>query len=1179
MAANEKKVSNLIKRFFPKLHPQLPTIQQNLKDLRASFKSKKEKFVFRKPIHKFKLLQKVREDFPELSQDVLKIVNNFTPSLISISKETVLKEFEDYVLANLADRPMNRWLATQVAEFEQILQKLQQQDLTLVIKQSTQSWTTTMGPYLSVQRVFRRIGRVQLCLADWPSTFTGQTALDFFRKTSLVPFGFGNSPYTKLIWLKAMGHIDSICIDQESAYFNMGYVEHIELWEKSAHRRAPCSYIILKNPIIFLYKSDLNVIDTAPFTTVIFCVNLQFPTFEVDNNVLGYFETEVEIPAQPHINQVYLPADEADLEDLANWVPQINDYVAKATEIEDRFTNTYTGGFDLPLAVNNHLEVMRTGAIVPLKIQNVTKYLKVPHHYPLKQDIPFEALQRDKNLLTYLDRNNPWKRRTCPICNKLGHSPDNCFLRKLRYIDLGYQNITFELAYNIIHRFPDYHYDIPLVQTEKWLLEEFVPPILAREQHCMAFFYAQISQLGGKPEVIADFAANGNRPTVHGIFAAAALGMSKPGLLRFFFGNPRDPAPAKPYRVIQNHTQEEIDGARAILEDKLKDGSYAVGPETAGAYSVAWFYVSEQGKNRLILWPQVDNARPKSNFSCPTPLVQFLSLLNSFAVTVDIKSCYDSVRVLDKDLKVYIDVGGKFFFPLGFITGATDSPIKNEVAHDEALSLAAMFVPAKPRFIDDLRWGFGQDPALALLQANVAGLLLTKMGIPISPKLPYDLSTTSIFLGTKFNTYLRSLRSKDDHFVKLQMFVMHLLLKGPKTTVRDIMVLEGKLRSMIYEGYNVKLSEVSLFLAKLADAMGIYDSGDYTLYLSFEIGLTKGLIKALRRLLNNVLTFLHNNRTLAGPNYDLDVFIVTDAGDTQGAGFIIITGRDMNLAHLKDLFLPIVIPLPEELHKDSSTKREQFTLLSYVKLCSEFFERLRQLTITPHVIILNDNQTLVNRLNTLKAPSLEQLTEIKQIILQATEWDPEMQVRWQPRESDAIRIADVLPKSSEVYFQSGFVKKLKRHFKCNSFYSPFDSLAYKNISPSAHHLRWPRQRYLRANQIVMICPNPRITRPKDYLNTLLFLIYRGAKCIFIFPRLEMFQPLMNYVSNPYFFEWSLSNVIHANKRQRRFLKKNLKMVAGLTNFELLMSKKYNTLINELETSYKTWDPAALTQAF
>ena len=1168
---NNKIIANLIHSAFPKYSHQISSALDHITQVRSNNKHKKDLFKFSSPNSAFQIMQQIHTLYPDLNIDIFSILNDFSPHIVTASSADIYKQLQEFVNKAVIKPPPDDWLTVQLAEFQFILEKLLKQETIVIVIKGSQNWISPLGPFISMKRLFGPYFIVVLDYPAFPSTYKGEEALNFLLKTWLINAGLGNSPFAKYLWMKNAIKTDTLCFEQKSTYFLMGKQECIEWWAEYHDKKCPYSIIHFQNPLLYLYDKSLQIVNISDFKTVIIAFNLSFPPLSVNNNFLGYFEVpSFSLPPQPHLSPNFLLANRAERDDLLSWFPKVDSFLYNVNKLENAYTNQIKGGLDVSLALNAAICLRKPPKPSEQQITYVTQFLKKRPQYYNHEILQYKDVMQNQQLLkAKISGTLPPRHLYCTLCHKRGHSIDTCFLRVIPYIDLGYENITLESTYNYITRLPKIHIQIPIHQSAKWLLEEYFQHHVLINRDFDRNLKQQIELNGGSWETWQKFIMTGNRPLAAGLGAAYSLGVRRSILLRMAFGCPRTNLPVHPLIIHRPHTIEEIKIAKQLMLKKLDEGLYVRARTNDVLQILPWRLNKEKNgmKYRLLIHDVINNFTRKKTMRLPTTVRTFLQSLNAYSIVIDVDSCFDRVRCMDIELNIGIEIGNETFVHLGLTTGNVESPIQNKMLMTTLFSKATQHAEVSATFYDDNFSSGSANPELGLLQSNITMMFLSAMRVPLSLKLAYELGQKQCWLGRISCSSLRSSRSKDEHYIKLKTLIFHIIIKGPLTTIKDLLKLEGKLRSMLPKGRHNGLTELNIFIAQYAKQHNVANTKNYQPFLDQTIGVSKTLIKVLHDVMSTLTIFHYSKKAISPLSYNCDAYIITDGGDKCGAGYMIIVSTETPLADLDNILHPYIIPFPPHIQNKSSTFREQFTLHRYIHTTEAFFNHLRELNITPHLHIITDSTGLLSRITKFKAPTLREHENLLQIAKVATDIDPFFEAVWHPRERETIRIADGLPVPQAVRLTRIYIAKLKIIFHAKKFISPFTERTYLTMGPFSYELRFPRFQYLQPGTIPLYIPNPHITETLQYLNIILCFKLNNAKGLLAFPNNTLLKPLLPCFEQLTAFRWNTTyiKIKNSNTRRKNQCKHNLRMWFGLFDFSRIFSEQNQTLLDNIQT--------------
>ena len=376
----------ILKTYNPQFYDKIPEAMEYLHLKRAEKHKAYAQFSYRKPKIKAAVAKQLLEE-GHASLDLPEILKNYEPELINTDKEEVIADMIKHVSQHMTpnSNTETKWITRRIAEYQFVTEQLEKQECRNFLLPSTAIWTRLSGTHESLVLTFSNKFKVNLGLLFFPTTFLSNPTqtTNFFKRRNL-PNGIDlNPPFDKKTWTKVLLHTDEICYKQQSSAFLHGKQAAL-LWTDRIPLHCPISWIVLTKPMLYLRGEKQEILSSAPFKTVIACVNLSFPTQNVENDVLGYFRLNLENVQTEHLNSVWTKASPTTINSLLDMIPRLQQFETHISSHEKANSNTFSHTLDLALAENATMVLTALTPDKPLEMRTLNASLQTPP--PLQGD-------------------------------------------------------------------------------------------------------------------------------------------------------------------------------------------------------------------------------------------------------------------------------------------------------------------------------------------------------------------------------------------------------------------------------------------------------------------------------------------------------------------------------------------------------------------------------------------------------------------------------------------------------------------------------------------------------------------------------------------------------------------------------------------------------------------------
>ena len=726
----------------------------------------------------------------------------------------------------------------------------------------------------------------------------------------------------------------------------------------------------------------------------------------------------------------------------------------------------------------------------------------------------------------------------CQSCGQTSHSRQGCWKNP----------ITFEALKSNDERdkfFIKYMRQLPQLQplkppetgiTGDWFINTFWPEMLQREIQ----FFTEIKKAFKKKFPQQTFNNYLDKFKIlfsrlwWGMGFAHALGINRETILRSTLGIPRhNVLETPPYEINQKRSPKIEKLINEMHLKKVAEGKLLYIPGNSPFSIFPLFLIDEKDKVRMIQDAFFENiVQAKQNVKMTKIKELFYESTQSIAMTLDIMSAYDQVPSTPAGM-LYQGTKSKdsgahpmYFIWTAICQGKSIGPKRCQGHFSDLLSPSKSYFDAIKLYIDDImalldRTQHSQTDLIIIFKSLL--LMLHKLGIRISPKLPPEMTTTPPYLGYIMNFQQQNYVPQPKHIYKLSTLLLKFLSKSTKLTFRDCLSLKG----------------TANFIFGPTCTHLFHDFDDYIkinhfchnrkieTILNDEIPLSPKLYKIIHnitQLYSNLDTFTFTPKKFEKKSNQ--VLVVTDSGPTTGGGFTMINGKDFHHSlHDKPIFqksynmhspsLDYRLALWEKLSASSTDMERKAALLYLSDVIPQIKSKFPELTPSnTDFIFLTDSKTLNYQINDTLNTTPIVSCEIKRIKALCSTLSSTPKYFWHPRNTSEGQLADAMTRESDMFLNEQTLTQLQNHFQSKTLTS---KLSQKNLNEIQIHDPFYKYNTETSEQeTLLVFPSPS-TANKQIFTILECLKWRKHQGIIILPKIDIFQSVLNtsYFKAPY----------------------------------------------------------------
>ena len=405
--------------------------------------------------------------------------------------------------------------------------------------------------------------------------------------------------------------------------------------------------IKLNNPM-YVYDSTYEHVALNPRLMTIYILGSRGENFQVENNLLGYFQfhsDEIQFPEAPLDFHDASTIDKNEIKNkVLNTVQHLRNLDDAISKNSFKIPFTQTGILAMNQLLNSHSPFTYTGHLPEIFRWRHPEFNK---SYNNHEKISRKSFERWRGKLGQkYSITDPHQR--CTLCKTLGHDAELCPTRQLKWSDIKSQDPRDRLMFDLILSYPKFqrfeHTFSPDLPT--WLLNEAFQQAKIRKQSTEKNF-RQLFSLAGYDlsEYLAkyDFRAT---DTHKGIFWMFAWGVEVKFILFALFGY-NDPAEYVFGPAIffdSNMTEEDACIIRESHEKKAREKKLMRVPLDFPLHILCETVSREGGKNRVVLDNRPHNAfEPISTVKLPDVKETLNFPKNAATLVLDIDSAFDQI--------------------------------------------------------------------------------------------------------------------------------------------------------------------------------------------------------------------------------------------------------------------------------------------------------------------------------------------------------------------------------------------------------------------------------------------------------------------------------------------------------------------------------------------------------
>ena len=1131
----------IIKKY-PEFRKWTKQAEQELQYIREAVKEKKEKFYYRNPKLRTKVLEELAKEKYE-AKNILNLLDQFVPTETNKGVETIFQEFVKFMTYKLKNKMTPRD-ATKFVELKIIMERLQNQRNHNLQLPSTVKWTRTQTLFENYRHAIHTNLACHDGTAMFPINYENQREWDIFNRTVTLVGLLLNIPFTLDFLIRFMEHIQPILRERQEHCFLMMTENMAKQIQKIS--TIPFSIHKYKNPVMFFRGSNFDIHSVCPVPIHIVALNVENWSWTMENDILGAFDNiPPHMPPQPHLRKASHMATQGQLNELKTMmigIPQRvsekhKDIHSKAIRIEN--------AFETELQWNAFCTNKRKKD--PITMDMICSKLCKKPFFPKHEKVTLQDYLTSERNAAHLEE---LKQMKCFSCHKYGHSSRNCIYRMPEYAEYNLRCDVLKVTYNYIVNLERIK---PLQgQLPEEVVKEFQRPLLWL---LTDIFWSNLADALAKENLhindFFDYYEKIRRRTAFGAGRQWALGATTREILRMIFGVIMPFGEAfTPFEYESAASQEEENEIAIVLKEKEERGFVAIGRRSQCHSMLSHKLVKETKKNRLIVrtfeYNDLSHA-PKITMISPENMKAIRN--QELMMIVDLDSSYDFIPISETCISrqgIYLKHLKKMYFLLGGLTGHTLLPAIHEISQAAWLFNCATGLTVKNPFMDDF---MGAQRDYAQLAFKIFLENINESFLAISPKLNYEMSTTQTFLGKTYSTITSEFIPAEKHYISLLEKLYMIIFSKGIMTVGELFQIRGKILSMISNPRDIDSSNVDRLIAEAFMTQNVYHTEKYTEFMDYELSITQDMVEFILQSLETLLNF--ENRMETSPrNTEQDkIFIVTDAGDMLGGGMIIYHSKKKLPKEIQTLLAPYVITFDETTRKvrdTSSTSREQNILCSFLKSLAPLLELIKKHKLDPLVHILGDNKGVIARLKKGKTKNLAEnleLNEIKEILKSFR-----VKAQWIRRTHDMIQVVDEIPRDKAPSFkpQNRLMKKILTHFKLKKIYSYANDEVVKALNPFTVTYNI-NKRKLKPDEAFYISINPRVISLKQRRNILLFLVKQKIRCILLLPENNHSQIYIPDKCPNLYFSYQNRNFAPSNQKDTNWIKAK-RLLSGSAKF-------------------------------
>ena len=409
---------------------------------------------------------------------------------------------------------------------------------------------------------------------------------------------------------------------------------------------------------------------------------------------------------------------------------------------------------------------------------------------------------------------------------------------------------------------------------------------------------------------------------------------------------------------------------------------------------------------------------------------------------------------------------------------------------------------------------------LIILLFQLLLLILHKIGLKISEKIPLQITRTPKYLGFIFSFPKSEYYPQQKQLRKLGYKILQILNPKHKTTFRDILSLKG-LSNFIFKSYG------STIFQPVDTYIKIYiktKDHDIRTILKNPIPLSKILLNIIQQIISQLaslekITFKALNLSVP-TQYHLK--LVTDAGPIKYGAWAIfnntiliddktylefsINSQKVSTTYTQILWMAL---------KFSSTDHERKALIVFIqKIIVPFLthQAIDRSKITVSVFV--DNQPLIFHLKNQKNPHPRARNEIQLISTLLKKFTITQKFFWQSRNKASTKIADSNTRDIEMSLTKTRLYDLMSHFELQNIEIPLTQAQMRELNrfspPYTHNIPI----YEDTANIFF----PSLNTPhKQIFEIIEFFKFRHLEGILILPKIHTFKNLIEIIGIGYYF--------------------------------------------------------------